>query len=204
MLKNVIFDFGGVFLNLDFNRSFDAFEALGLKNMRELFTQYSAAPLFKQIEVGAITPGEFYEGIRTLIGAPVKDEELQSAWNAMLLDYRKPSLDFLIPLAERYNLFLLSNTNQIHYAHFSKTLTDETGYASLGSFFTRAYYSHEINRRKPDSTTYQFLLEDAGLVPGETLFIDDSYTNLPAAQELGIQTHLLLPEERVEYLEVLQ
>ncbi|ANH83510.1 HAD family hydrolase [Niabella ginsenosidivorans] len=204
MIQNVIFDFGGVFLNLDFNRSFSAFEELGFKNIRELFTQYSAAPIIREIEIGVITPDEFYEGMRKIAGRPVTDEQLRTAWNAMLLDYRKPSLDFLIPLADQYNLFLLSNTNRIHHEHFSKTLQDETGYASLESFFTKAWFSHEIHRRKPDLTTYEFVLDNAGLIAAETLFIDDSYTNLPHAKELGMQTHLLLQEERIENLEILQ
>ncbi|WP_018627019.1 HAD family hydrolase [Niabella aurantiaca] len=204
MIKNVIFDFGGVLLNLDFKRSFAAFEALGFADFEDRFSQYVAAPIFQDLEKGLIAAPAFYEGLRSLLQQPVPDVQLEQAWNAMLLDYRKPSLDFLIPLANRYNLFLLSNTNRIHYEHFSKTLKEQTAYPSLESFFKKAYYSHEINRRKPDADTYAFVLEDAGIEAGETLFIDDSITNLPTAQGLGIQTHLLLPEERIEFLEQLQ
>lgn len=204
MIKNVIFDFGGVLLNLDFKRSFAAFEALGFDDFEEKFSQYTAAPIFQELEKGLIAAPAFYEGLRKLLGKPIPDAQLEQAWNAMLLDYRKPSLDFLVPLAGKYNLFLLSNTNQIHYDHFSKTLKEETAYPSLESFFRKAYYSHDIRRRKPDADTYAFVLKDAGIEASETLFIDDSFTNLPAAQELGIQTHLLLPEERIEHLEQLQ
>lgn len=203
MIKNVIFDFGGVLLNLDFNRTFRAFEELGFNDFEQKFSQYSADPLFRKIEKGIISPVEFYDGLRVLLKKNIGDNDLEFAWNAMLLDYRKPSLDFLIPLAKRYRLFLLSNTNKIHYDHFSKTLQEETGYLSLESFFTKTWLSHEIHLRKPDKETYEFVLNDAGIIANETLFIDDSYTNLPAAKELGIQTHLLLPEERVEYLEIL-
>ncbi|WP_300601503.1 HAD family phosphatase [Niabella sp.] len=204
MIKNVIFDFGGVLLNLDFKRSFAAFEALGFDDFEDKFSQYKAAPIFQELEKGLIAAPAFYEGLRSLLKKPIPDAQLEQAWNAMLLDYRKPSLDFLIPLASKYNLFLLSNTNQIHYDHFSKTLKEETVYPSLESFFTKAYYSHDIKRRKPDIDTYAFVLEDAEIAASETLFIDDSFTNLPTAQELGIQTHLLLPEERIEHLEQLQ
>jgi len=204
MIKNVIFDFGGVLLNLDFNRSFQAFEALGFADFEKNFSQYTADPLFRKLERGTIDPAAFYDGLRHLLKKNVSDTDLEYAWNAMLLDYRKHSLDFLIPLARKYNLFLLSNTNKIHYDHFSRTLTEETGYGSLESFFTKTWFSHEIHLRKPDKETYEFVLSDGKLHPGETLFIDDSYTNLPNAQELGIQTHLLIPGERIEHLEILQ
>jgi len=203
MIKNVIFDFGGVLLNLDFKRSFAAFAALGFEDFEDKFSQYTAAPVFQKLEKGEIAAPEFYKGLRELLGVPVPDAQLEQAWNAMLLDYRKPSLDFLVPLAGKYNLYLLSNTNQIHYDHFSRTLKEETAYPSLESFFKKAYYSHNIKLRKPDTETYAFVLEDAGIAAAETLFIDDSYTNLPTAQALGIQTHLLLPEERIEHLEIL-
>lgn len=204
VIKNIIFDFGGVLLNLDFNRTFRAFEELGFDDFEKNFSQYSADPLFRKIEKGIITPHEFYEGLRGLLKKNVPDNELEFAWNAMLLDYRKHSLDFLIPLAKRYRLFLLSNTNKIHYDHFSETLLEETGYPSLESFFIKTWLSHEIHLRKPDKETYEFVLNDAGITASETLFIDDSYTNFPAAKELGIQTHLLLPEERIEHLGILQ
>ncbi|MBZ4189024.1 HAD family hydrolase [Niabella beijingensis] len=201
MIKNVIFDFGGVLLNLDFKRSFAAFAALGFEDFEDKFSQYTADPIFQQLEKGQIAAPVFYEGLRGLLGRPVPDVQLAEAWNAMLLDYRKPSLDFLASLSGSYNLFLLSNTNRIHYDHFSKTLKEETAYPSLESFFTKAYYSHDVNLRKPDPEIYAFVLKDAGIAAEETLFIDDSFTNLPNAQELGIQTHLLLPEERIEHLE---
>ncbi len=204
MIKNVIFDFGGVLLNLDFKRSFAAFKALGFDDFEDKFSQYTAAPIFQELEKGLIAAPAFYEGLRELLGKPIPDAQLEHAWNAMMLDYRKPSLDFLVPLGSKYNLFLLSNTNQIHYDHFSKTLKEETAYPSLESFFKKAYYSHDIKRRKPDADTYAFVLKDAGIEASETLFVDDSFPNLPTAQELGIQTHLLLPEERIEYLEQLQ
>lgn len=204
MIKNVIFDFGGVLLNLSFQRSFDAFEELGFAEFEKSFSQYTAEPIFRQLERGTIGKEQFYDGLRHLLKKNISDADLEFAWNAMLLDYRKASLDFLIPLAEKYKLFLLSNTNQIHYDHFSKTLVEETGYASLESFFTKAWYSHEIHLRKPDKETYQFVLNDGNIKAEETLFIDDSFTNFPHAKELGIHTHLLLPEERIEHLEILQ
>lgn len=200
MVKNIIFDFGGVLLNLDFKRSFQAFKDLGFSNVEGMFTQHSANDLFQKLEKGLITAENFYEDLKALAPKPVSDAQLQDAWNAMLVSYRKESLDFLTELRKGYNIYLLSNTNAIHYSCFSMMLQQETRYRSLEDFFIKAWYSHEIKRRKPDIETFEFVLKDAGIEAGETLFIDDSHSNLPNAAALGIKTHLLSANERIENL----
>lgn len=201
MIKNIIFDFGGVLYDIDFRLSFTAFENLGVKNIQELFSQHTATALFQQIEMGLITPAAFYNGLREYTPQPVTDEELKNAWNALLLHYRYESLACLPRLKEHYNLYLLSNTNIIHYNHFTDDLKRTTAYPSLESFFDKAYFSHEIHLRKPTKEAFEYVLEDAGLHAEETLFIDDTSSNLPAARESGIKTHLLLPAERIETLD---
>lgn len=201
MIKNIIFDFGGVIYNLDFKLTFNAFEKLGFSDFENMFSQFNADALFQELETGLITPGVFYERIKQVAAQPVTDEQIKNAWNALLLGYRKPSLDFLTALGEQYNLFLLSNTNQIHYEHFAPQLKEQTKYSSLESFFDKAYYSHKIGMRKPDKSTFGFVLNDAGISAADTLFIDDSYTNLPNAESMGIKTHLLQPGELIEHLD---
>ncbi len=200
MIKNIIFDFGGVLLHLDFCRSYAAFERLGFSNFEEMFAQHNANDLFQQLETGAISPEKFYAQLQCIVPGPVTASQLQDAWNAMLVGYRKSSLDFLTKIKAQYNLFLLSNTNEIHYEQFANVLLRETSYDNLEDFFIKTWYSHRIHRRKPDLATYQFVLQDAGIRADETLFIDDSYSNLPNAEAAGIRTHLLLPEQRIESL----
>ena len=201
MIKNIIFDFGGVLLNIDFKRTFDAFKKLGYKDFDELYSQHQADPLFQDLEKGLITEKEFYNQLSTILPFPSENEKLKNAWNAMLISYRKESLDFLIELKDRYSLYLLSNTNAIHYECFSKLLDEETQYKNLEDFFTNAWYSHKINRRKPDVETYEFVLQDAGINAEETLFIDDSYSNLPNAEKIGIKTHLLEGGQKIEQID---
>lgn len=201
MIKNIIFDFGGVLLNIDFKKTFESFEKLGYENFAEIYSQHSADPLFQDLETGKISDTEFYSQLSAMLPHPSTNEQLKNAWNAMLISYRQSSLDFLTTRKDDYNLFLLSNTNAIHYAHFSKMLKEETEYSRLEDFFTKAWYSHEIHRRKPDVETYEFVLNEAALTPEETLFIDDSDSNLPGARKAGIKTHLLKPGDKIENID---
>ena len=201
MIKNVIFDFGGVLYDINFALTFDAFKHLGIPDFEQLFSQFNADPLFEDLETGRIRPAAFYEKIRELTSQDFSNDQIKEAWNALLIGYRKPSLDFLVSLQNNYKLFLLSNTNQIHYEHFAPQLKAQTQYHNLESFFSHAYYSHEMGRRKPDTDTFEYVLRDAGIQAEETLFIDDSYTNLPNAERLGMKTHLLQPGEKVEQLD---
>ncbi len=198
MIKNILFDFGGVFYDLDFSKTSNAFKKLGFGDFDDMFTQYQADALFQQLETGIISPEEFYTKVKSLVPGPMTNEQIRDAWNALLLGYRQTSLAYLADLKKEYNLYLLSNTNQIHYDYFSAQLLEQTAYPSLESFFTKAYYSQQVGLRKPDIEVFEYILKDAGIKPEETLFIDDSYTNFPNAEKLGMKIHLLKPGMLIE------
>lgn len=200
VIKNIIFDLGGVLLNIDYGKTKAAFEALGFNHFDEMYTQYMSDPIFAELERGILAEDAFYEHIMPAASKPVTKPQLKEAWNAMLLDFREDSLRFVEKLSQHYKLYLLSNTNAIHLAAFNKLFSAQTGKASLDAYFTKAYYSHLVGLRKPNRDIYEFVLKDAGLIATETLFIDDSYNNIDAAKETGLQAHLLLPGERVEQL----
>jgi glucose-1-phosphatase len=201
-IKNIIFDLGGVLLNVDYHKTTFAFQELGVRNFDDLFSQFRSNDLFEKLETGNISDESFYEEIKNHCSTGTTSVQIEEAWNAMLLDFRKDSLDFLSPLQNKYNLYLLSNTNSIHLSAFKKIFTDETGLESLDTFFRKSYYSHLIQRRKPHKETYRFVLQDENMNAGQTLFVDDSINNIEAAKELGIITHLLLPDERIEDLHI--
>lgn len=199
--KNIIFDLGGVLLNLDFNKSIDAFELLGVMHFENMFTQFKADELFKQLETGMVDETAFYEAIQKRTAKTISTAEIDHAWNALILDFRLESLAFLEELAAGgYKLFLLSNTNSIHVKYFKQLFTNQTGKPSLDACFTRAWYSNEIGLRKPGAEIFEFALNDAGLLASETLFIDDTLANIETAQKLGFKTHHLLHSERIEML----
>jgi putative hydrolase of the HAD superfamily len=124
--------------------------------------------------------------------------QAEEAWNAILLDFRMQSIDYLIVLRKRYRLFLLSNTNSIHQKAFEKKFREQTGLDSLDLFFEKALYSHQIGMRKPYESTYTKVLEMLGIRGEETLFIDDSPVNIGPAVKAGIHTHLLKADETLQ------
>jgi glucose-1-phosphatase len=202
-LKNIIFDLGGVLLDIDYQRPVQAFAALGLSGFESMYSQAAANPLFEQLETGAISNTGFLDAIVHMAPQPLTHQQVTSAWNSIILSYRLSSLAFLDTLAQQYSLYLLSNTNSIHYSYYQQLYQQQTGRQSLNDCFTRAWYSHRLGLRKPEKEIYEFVLKDGGLQAGETLFIDDSAQNTTAAAALGIQTHLLLPSQMVENLPVL-
>lgn len=201
-IKNIIFDLGGVLLNIDYHATSKAFHDLGASDFDALFTQFTANHLFESLETGEIEPGQFYSAVSEHCRPGTTENEIREAWNAMLLDFRKPSIDALGKLGAKYNIYLLSNTNAIHLEAFGRSFTEETGQPSIDNYFIRTYYSHLIGRRKPYVETYQYVLGDAGLIAEETLFIDDSLNNIEGAREAGLKVHHLLPGQYIEQLDI--
>jgi len=202
-IKNIIFDLGGVLIDIDYNKTINAFKELGIPNFEEMFSQFKASDLFEKLETGDISEEDFYSTLKKDIPVPVTDLQIENAWNAILLDFRKESLDYLTFLQPKYNLYLLSNTNSIHYRSFQNLFKKETGKPSLDIYFIKAWYSHLIHLRKPYAAIYDFIVKEESLNPKETLFIDDSINNIESAAKVGLQTHLLLPEERIENLGII-
>lgn len=200
-IKNIIFDLGGVLVDLDFKKTFAAFKELGVENIEQMYSQHHASELFKKLETGLIGEKEFLAAIRKYVPGIVSDEQIKHAWNAMILGFRPDSLTELERIAKKYRIFLLSNTNSIHLRRVHQVFAEEIGKPSLDQYFSRSWYSNLIGLRKPDKEIYQFVLEDADLDPSETFFIDDTIENIETAIKLGIRSHLLLAGEKIEDLQ---
>lgn len=198
MLKNIIFDLGGVLLDLDYTKTSDAFKKLGIKDFDLHFSQFTADELFEKLETGKISEEAFFNTVIKLCDKGTSLQEVENAWNAMMLDFRADSLVYLKQLKKQYSIYLLSNTNSIHLRAFQSIFTRKTGEKSLDVYFDKAYYSHLIGLRKPHLATYEYVLQDAGMSASETLFIDDSIHNIQAATQVGIKTHLLLSTEKIQ------
>lgn len=191
MIRNIIFDYGGVLMDIDYGLTISAFEKLGAGNFKTQFTQFQQSSLFDQFDKGIIREKEFREGIRELTGLKATDEEIDAAWNAMIVGIKEETIQFLSELyAENYNCFLLSNTNFIHIKHITKNLLMNHGRFNLDAFFNKVYYSCVIQMRKPEPAIFQKVIQDNDLKPGETIFIDDSPQHIKAADALGFKTVL--------------
>lgn len=192
-VKNIIFDLGGVLLDIDAERSINAFRKLGMPDLIKPGGWGYRHEVFLQMEQGQISEDAFREGIRSLLPNHVSDEAIDAAWCAMIIDYAPEKIELLRKLKKEYRLYLFSNTNSIHIRHFHKLFKQRFGH-SLADLFVEDYYSSEIELRKPALESYQFVLGDAGINSSETLFIDDSKENIEAAQKLGMHTIWLSPE----------
>ena len=197
-IKNLMFDLGGVLLDIDYNKTADAFKKLGVHQFDELYSQSGANHLFEELETGKISDDDFYTAIQQYCYQSTTKEQLETAWNAILLNFRIKSLHHLSELKNKYNIYLLSNTNSIHLKAFNKIFEEEIGHACLDDYFIKAYYSHKIQLRKPYPSTYQFVLDDAGIKAEQTLFIDDSIVNIEGAKEAGLEVHHLLSGQKIE------
>lgn len=186
-IKNVIFDLGGVLLNIDYHLTIQAFVDIGMSNFQELFTQAQQSELFDKIEVGEISSDEFLAEIKALMPSYVSEVAIRTAWNAMLLDLPSERLDFLLAVKEKYNTALLSNTNSIHLESFYKELKKVHNLKSLDDYFHKVYFSCDLGMRKPNPEIFLRVCELEGFNPSETLFIDDTMQHVEGAKQAGLQ-----------------
>ena len=187
-IKNIIFDLGGVILNLDMRKTEIAFQQLGIS----LVSPTTTHSFFRDYEAGKIDNATLIHSIQSLTSKPSTEQEIIQAWNAMLLDFPVERLELLKQLGKKYRLFLLSNTNAIHHQQFQEQLYQQTG-NYLEVFFEKAYYSHTIGLCKPDVACFQYVIRENNLDPSETLFVDDSEANINGAKEAGLSVLHIKP-----------
>jgi epoxide hydrolase-like predicted phosphatase len=201
-LDAIIFDLGGVILNIDYNLTRQAFEKSGITNFHEMYSQATADDLFENLETGTVSEEDFYKQFNKRTQIALDKNEIQINWNAMLLSFRERSLEFLESIKSKYKLYLLSNTNHIHLDAFNKIYHTTSRIKPFEEFFDKVYYSCEIGLRKPNSDIYEFVLKENDLEAAKTLFIDDSVQNIDAAKAVGLQTILLNSGMYIEDLDL--
>ncbi|MBW7866784.1 MAG: HAD family phosphatase [Brumimicrobium sp.] len=205
-IKNIILDFGGVLLNIDYNKTIEAFKQLGIPHFEKMYAQLHQTDLFNQFEKGEISKEQFIEELKSFLPTNITDDAIVHAWNAMLLNFPKERLDLLLHLKQNYNLVLLSNTNFIHIEQFNLNLYSEHGISSLKPFFQTIYFSCEMGMKKPDIEIFLEVCLKEDFLPSETLFIDDSPQHIEGALRAGINAYLLdtKKENIIELLHRLQ
>ena len=199
-IKNIIFDLGGVIINIDYDKSIRELQKLCKDNCNIQFSQKEQSQLFDMFETGVHSPEKFRDNLRNTYHIKATDEEIDAAWNAMLLDIPKERIDLLLELGKYYRIFLFSNTNAIHLKRFNEIVAHSFTIPSLDSLFEQSYYSHLISKRKPDPLAFELILDQNGLNREETLFIDDSIQHIESAKKIGIQTLHLQPPLTINQL----
>jgi len=192
-IRNIIFDLGGVIINLDNQLTEDAFTAMGVKPFREYFGHGHASSFFKDYEVGDISDQQFVDEIRSLTGVTASDEEIIRAWNALLLDFPPERIQLLKELGKTYRIFLFSNTNSLHLSALRQIYRNTFSDGGLDDHFEKTYYSHTLKMRKPDAASFQYILKENELKGEETLFVDDALINVEGAEKAGLKGLYLRP-----------
>lgn len=193
-IKTVIFDLGGVLMDLDKQACIDAFRKLGYERVEELLGAYSQKGAFLQLEAGRISTDEFHRQVREAIGKPVTDRQIDEAFIKFLVDIPDYKLDMLLELKKNYRLFVLSNTNPIMMGWMKENTFRKQG-LTVDDYFDQLFLSYEMGVTKPHKEIYEQLIRDSGINPEEALFIDDSQENLNAASPFGFRTYLAAPHE---------
>lgn len=186
-IDTIIFDFGGVIIQLNYQATIDAFKKLGIENFDEMYSQAEQSNLFNDIETGKISPQRFINGLLDYLPSNTSPNKVVEAWNAMILDVPQQNIKLLEKLSEKYKIFLLSNTNSLHidlaYRNWNKVAQKP-----IEAYFEKIYLSHEVGMRKPDREIFELVCNEAKLNKETTLFIDDSEQHLVGAKSAGIKT----------------
>ena len=196
-IRNIVFDLGGVLLNINPEKTINAFGQLGMKKLiGEKGLTYDHE-IFYLLEQGKITPGEFRNAVRKLLSNKVTDQQIDLAWTAMLLDFPKIRVELLQKLRSEFDLYLFSNTNAIHVAKYQSIFRNQHGF-EVSSLFEILFHSNEIGTRKPSPESYREIIRLSGILPQESLFIDDSFNNVEGAIACGLKGFWLQPGHTVE------
>lgn len=181
MVNTIIFDFGDIFINLDFHAMENAMKSLGLKEWNEDLDK-----LNYKFEKGKIKEDDFLKGIQNYV-PKASLEQIKNAWSKVLLDFPLYRLEFLQKLSHNYQLFLLSNTDSIHVEQF-ENMVGESFSRDFYQCFEKVYFSFEIGQRKPEPEAFNYIINKHELSPKRTLFVDDRKANTDIAESLGFQT----------------
>ena len=198
-ISTLIFDFGGVIINLDLPKCIQNLKELGVNDVEKYLSNFGQKEFFLQFEKGQIGIPEFRSEIRKIAKVQLTDEQIDGAWCSFLTDIPAEKLMLLSELKKKYRMLLLSNTNPLHievsaageFAKAGKTIHD---------FFDKCYFSYEMGMAKPDKEIFEAVLSDAGVKPEECLFLDDGPKNIDMAAKLGIQTYLVDVTENLDFL----
>ena len=196
-IRNIIFDLGGVLLNIDYNLCVEAFRKLGLNDFESLYSKAKQSTLFDDFEKGSLSAADFRDTMRKFLKPGITDEQIDRAWNAMLLDFPEERGDLLLRLKNDHRLFLLSNTNEIHIKEVSAILKRSFGVPDLSRVFEKEYFSHRVKLRKPHREIFKFVLNENNLEADETLFIDDSRQHIEGAMQTGLHVFHLVKGKNI-------
>lgn len=186
-IDNIIFDLGGVLVGLDAQRCISAFEKLGAEAIVRYVKEKRTEDLFYDAEIGNINQSEFCQRVRQMTHSDLTDDQIVWAWNQLLTvipDYKK---ERLLQLRQNYHLYLLSNTNDMHWEHCARHLFPWRGH-TVDDYFDCIFLSYQMHLAKPSDAIFAEVVRQTAVNPARTLFVDDSLENCQTAQRMGMKT----------------
>jgi len=194
-IKNIVFDLGGVIITLDRGEAVKRFCNAGLEDAEELLSAYHQKGIFLDLEEGKLSQDEFYEAVRKQAGRFVSKETIDAGWMGFMKEVPGYKMVMLEELRRKgYRLYLLSNTNPVIMDWASTTAFSPQG-KSIYEYFDKLYLSYQIGYTKPGPEIFQFMFDDSGMIPSESLFIDDGKANVEMGEQLGMKTYLAINGE---------
>jgi len=194
-IKNIVFDLGGVIINLNQELTFQHFKAIFNEDFPKIWEEIQEKNILERFETGELSNEDFISFFQQQ-KPELTTVKLMEAWNSMLLDIPAERISLIEELRKEYNIYLLSNTNEIHYSFIENYYQTEFKAESFMSLFKKVYLSHEMGLRKPDVAIFEKVLSDSNLIASETLFIDDSLEHIKSAKKVGIITkHINLEKD---------
>ena len=199
-IKNIIFDLGGVILDIDETIVYKELEKMGISTS-ELAQSKEFIDIMSKFDTGIYTAPTFRKKTKALLGQEkMTDQRFDAIWNAMLLDIPRERIEAIEKVKKHYKIFLMSNSNVIHYDLYVRDLQLRFGYHEFDELFNKSYFSFAEHLEKPDPRFFELILDHEGLLPEETLFIDDTAANIEVAKSLGIKTYHIRRDELVRNL----
>lgn len=194
-IKAVVFDFGNVIININPENTLEAFSELTFKSTSKIKQLFEENSIYQKFETGFLTEGEFRDSVRQTLSYPLNDNEIDKAWNALLLDVPFERIEYLRNLSLEYPIYLLSNTNSIHIKKCLQIFKSQHGIPDFRKIFKEVFLSYQMGLWKPDYKIYHHVIGNLQLKPEEILFLDDNTDNIAAASDLGIKTVKINPPE---------
>ncbi len=192
-IKNIMFDFGGVLVDLDREAAVSRFAEIGFPQAAELLDPYLQSGIFLELEQGTVSIGEFYDYVSRHAAQPLTPEAIREALNRFLVDVPQYKLDMLLDLRKRFKVYMLSNTNEAMFPYAVEKWFSRGG-RTLKDYFDSCFLSYEMKEVKPGRAIFEQVIA-AGLDPAETLFLDDGPANVETAAAMGFRTYLVKPRE---------
>lgn len=193
-ITTLLFDFGGVLVDLDKQACLNAFSKLGIIDLEQYISNYAQSGIFLKLEKGQVSPEEFRNEIRKMTDKELSDAEIDNAWNSFLISIPEYKLDFLLELRKKYRVLMLSNTNAIHFEQRAQEEFSKRG-KKLEDYFDTCYLSYKLGMAKPDKEIFEHVLENEDAEAHQILFLDDGETNIETARSIGFASYLVSQQE---------